>query len=79
MLMHVADPAAQITVIENISRSREKVVVTNVGDLREDLQVNKIKGPAILLFGISARGAWRMTTGGQATQGLFKKRSVARK
>ena len=79
LLMHGADPAAQITVIENISRSREKVVVTNVGDLREDLQVNKIKGPAILLFGISARGACRMTTGGQATQGLFKKRSVARK
>lgn len=59
MLIHGADPAMPVTVIEKISRSGEHRVDTSLAGLADDMASAGIEGPAILLVGLAARDAAR--------------------
>ncbi|MEL6290621.1 MAG: siroheme synthase CysG [Pseudomonadota bacterium] len=70
LLMHGADPDTPVSMIENISRSNEKIIATSIGDLEAALLANGINGPAVLLLGISPRReAARTTTAGHEVPG----------
>ena len=55
LLMHGADPTTPISVLENISRPNETIVATTLAALDADLHAADLRGPAIILFGISPR------------------------
>ena len=55
LMMHGADPATPISVIENISRNNERVVETSLAALDADIRANELTGPAVIMFGISPR------------------------
>ena len=55
LLMHGADDTTPITVIENVSRTDQKVVKTTLSDLPDAISENKVEGPAILMFGLEPR------------------------
>ena len=57
LLMHGADRATPVTVVENASRPGRRVVASTVDALPDDLRAAGIDGPAILLLGIAAREA----------------------
>lgn len=57
LLMHGADPATPVSVIENVSRRTEKVVATTIGGLEIALQDRDVSGPAIILLGLTPREA----------------------
>ena len=54
-MMHGADPATPISVIENISRDSERIVETSLATLDADIRANELTGPAVIMFGISPR------------------------
>ncbi|NBB82513.1 MAG: uroporphyrinogen-III C-methyltransferase, partial [Alphaproteobacteria bacterium] len=55
LLLHGADRATPVTVVENASRPDEVVASATLGDLPETLAAAGIAGPAVLLIGIAAR------------------------
>lgn len=55
LLMHGADPATPLTVVENASRIDQRVVLTNLNDLPKDLKTAGITGPAVLFLGLTPR------------------------
>ncbi|WP_375566998.1 siroheme synthase CysG [Oceaniradius stylonematis] len=57
LLMHGADAETPVTVVENASRTDQRVVAATLGTLPERLRQAGITGPAILLYGIAPRGA----------------------
>lgn len=57
LLMHGASNHTPITIVENVSRSNQKVVSTTVSELPDALEKAGISGPAILLYGLSPREA----------------------
>ena len=59
LLMHGADAATPVTVIENASRPDQRVLITSLADLAERLAEAAVTGPAILLYGLAPRTAER--------------------
>jgi len=57
LLLHGAASDMPVTVVENASRPNQKIVATNIANLPQDIEINGIKGPAILLLGYSPRHA----------------------
>lgn len=57
LLMHGADPATPVTVVENISRGDRREAVATLAELPETMAAAGIVGPAILYLGIAPRGA----------------------
>lgn len=57
LLMHGADPATPVTVIENVSRPDQVTLATTLGALEPALTRAKLNGPALTLFGLSPRAA----------------------
>lgn len=57
LLMHGADPATPIGVVENASRPDERIIDTTLARLPDDLAEARMNGPAVILFGIASRGA----------------------
>ena len=57
LLMHGADPATPVTVIENASRPDERVLATTLGQLEPDLTRAGLTGPALTFLGLAPRGA----------------------
>ena len=57
LLMHGADPATPMTIVENISRHDEAAVATTLGGLEASIRNAGLRGPAIILFGLSPRHA----------------------
>ncbi len=55
LLMHGADPATPVTIIENASRPDERVVATTLGGLAQDLSAAGITGPALTFYGLAPR------------------------
>ncbi len=55
LLMHGADAATPVTVIENVSRIDQRVVLSSVGTLVADLKAAGITGPAVLFLGLTPR------------------------
>ena len=57
LLMHGANAATPVTIVENASRAGQRVVPARLGALPETLADAGIAGPAVLLYGIAPRGA----------------------
>lgn len=57
LLMHGADPATPVTVVENASRPDERVLATTLGDLEPELSRAAMDGPALTFLGLAPRGA----------------------
>ena len=57
LLMHGADPATPVTVIENASRPDERVLETTLARLEPDLTAAGMTGPALTLYGLAPRAA----------------------
>lgn len=57
LLMHGADPATPVTIIENVSRADQQVIATTLAELEPTLTQAKLKGPAITFYGLAPRAA----------------------
>jgi len=57
LLLHGAERATPVTVVENASRSNQIIVATTLAKLADDIDARGIKGPAILLLGYAPRDA----------------------
>ena len=57
LLVHGADPATPVCVVENASRDNERVVDATLATLQSQLETHKVAGPAIIFIGLSSREA----------------------
>jgi uroporphyrin-III C-methyltransferase/precorrin-2 dehydrogenase/sirohydrochlorin ferrochelatase len=57
LMMHGADPATPVTVVENASRPDERIIATTLAALVADLSRAAPKGPAITFLGLAPRAA----------------------
>ncbi|MGY9047863.1 uroporphyrin-III C-methyltransferase [Puniceibacterium antarcticum] len=57
LIMHGADPATPVTVIENASRPDQKVIAATLATLPADLAEAAMSGPALTLYGLAPRAA----------------------
>ncbi|MCL4105277.1 UNVERIFIED_CONTAM: hypothetical protein GTU68_055408 [Idotea baltica] len=57
LMMHDADPATPVTVIENASRADQQVLETRLDQLSQTLENAKLSGPALILYGLAPRHA----------------------
>ena len=57
LLMHGADPATPVTIIENISRADQQIIATTLAELEPTLTQANLKGPAITFYGLAPRDA----------------------
>ena len=55
--MHGAAPDTPVTIVENVSRSDQRVIPTTISTLPEALENFVVSGPAVLLYGLSPRDA----------------------
>jgi len=55
LLMHGADPATPVTVIENASRPNQRILSTTLGNLEPTLSQADLTGPALTLYGLAPR------------------------
>ncbi len=59
LIMHDADPATPVSLIENASRPDERIIGTTLARLAADLDEAGLAGPVITLFGLPPRTAER--------------------
>ena len=59
LLMHGADPATPVTIIENVSRADQQIVATTLAQLEPTLTQADLQGPAITFYGLAPRDAQR--------------------
>lgn len=57
LLMHGADPATPVTIIENVSRSDQRTIATTLAELEPTLSRANLRGPAITFYGLAPREA----------------------
>ena len=57
LLMHGADPATPVTLIENASRPDMRIVATTVARMEPDFTAAGITGPALTFLGLAPRAA----------------------
>lgn len=57
MLMHGADRATPVTVVENASRADQRVLATTLDQLPADLAAANFVGPALTFLGLAPRAA----------------------
>lgn len=57
LLMHGADPATPVTIIENVSRADQQIIATTLAQLEPTLTRADLKGPAITFYGLAPRDA----------------------
>ena len=55
LMMHGADPATPVAIVENVSRADQRVIAATLSSLPE--AVAQVDGPAVLLYGLSPRRA----------------------
>ena len=55
LLMHGADPATEITLVENVSRPDQRIVAASLSTLAE--AAHMLQGPAVILYGLAPRRA----------------------
>ncbi|MFN3846768.1 MAG: uroporphyrinogen-III C-methyltransferase [Paracoccaceae bacterium] len=55
LMMHGADPATDITIIENVSRADQRIIGTSLAQVPEAIAA--CDGPAVILFGLAPRAA----------------------
>ncbi|PUB19099.1 siroheme synthase CysG [Yoonia sediminilitoris] len=57
LLMHGADPATPVTIIENVSRADQQIIATTLAELEPTLTQANLQGPAITFYGLAPRAA----------------------
>ena len=57
LLMHGAEAATPITLVENASRPEQRIVATTLATLVSDLDEAHVNGPALMLLGLAPRQA----------------------
>jgi len=57
LLMHGADPATQVTIVENVSRTDQRTIPTTLGELEPTLTKANVQGPALTFLGLAPRDA----------------------
>jgi uroporphyrin-III C-methyltransferase/precorrin-2 dehydrogenase/sirohydrochlorin ferrochelatase len=57
LLMHGADPATPVSVVENAGRPTERILATRLAALEPTLSAAAVDGPAIIFLGLAPRGA----------------------
>lgn len=57
LMVHGADAATPVTVVENASRPEERRLATSLGRLSADMEAAGLRGPAVILLGIAPRAA----------------------
>jgi len=57
LLMHGADPATPVTIIENVSRADQQIIATTLAELEPTLSQARLQGPAITFYGLAPRDA----------------------
>lgn len=57
LLMHGADPATPVTLVENASRAGQRIIETCLADLPTDLAAAELTGPALTFYGLAPREA----------------------
>jgi uroporphyrin-III C-methyltransferase/precorrin-2 dehydrogenase/sirohydrochlorin ferrochelatase len=57
LLMHGADPATPVTIIENVSRADQQIIATTLVELEPTLTQADLNGPAITFLGLAPRDA----------------------
>jgi uroporphyrin-III C-methyltransferase/precorrin-2 dehydrogenase/sirohydrochlorin ferrochelatase len=57
LLMHGADPATPVSVVENAGRPEERILATQLAVLEPTLTAAGFDGPAIIFIGLAPRGA----------------------
>ncbi|PHR04598.1 MAG: uroporphyrinogen-III C-methyltransferase [Sulfitobacter sp.] len=62
LLMHGADRATPVTLVENASRADQRIVETTLDRLPTDLTAANLTGPALTFYGLAPRAAARATT-----------------
>ena len=62
LLMHGADRATPVTLVENASRADQRIVETTLDRLPTDLGAANLTGPALTFYGLAPRAAARATT-----------------
>jgi uroporphyrin-III C-methyltransferase/precorrin-2 dehydrogenase/sirohydrochlorin ferrochelatase len=68
LLMHGADPATPVTVIENASRPDARVLSTTLSHLEPTLSEANLTGPALTFLGLAPRAALAQATSPDAIQ-----------
>ncbi|MEL6169064.1 MAG: siroheme synthase CysG [Pseudomonadota bacterium] len=59
LLMHGAAPGTPVTVVSDASRPTELVLATTLGELEPALSEAALAGPALVLFGLAPRAAFK--------------------
>jgi uroporphyrin-III C-methyltransferase/precorrin-2 dehydrogenase/sirohydrochlorin ferrochelatase len=62
LLMHGANPATGVTIIENASRADQRVIATTLAQLEPTLTRAGLTGPAITFLGLAPRAALAAAT-----------------
>ncbi|MDX1743091.1 MAG: uroporphyrinogen-III C-methyltransferase [Ruegeria sp.] len=62
LIMHGADRATPVTLIENASRPDQRIVATNLDRLPNDLSTAEMDGPTLTFFGLAPRHAVQALT-----------------
>jgi uroporphyrin-III C-methyltransferase/precorrin-2 dehydrogenase/sirohydrochlorin ferrochelatase len=57
LLMHGACPATPVTLVENASRSNQRMLATKLADLADCLRKEAFTGPVLTLYGLRPRAA----------------------
>ena len=57
LLMHGADPATPVTIIENVSRADQRVIATCLAELEPTLTRAALTGPVVTFYGLAPRDA----------------------
>lgn len=57
MLMHGANPATPVSIIENASRPDQRIIASQLGQLATDINAANLSGPALTFFGLAPRAA----------------------
>lgn len=55
LMMHGADPATPVAIVENVSRPEQRIIAATLATLPE--AVAQVDGPAVLLYGLEPRSA----------------------
>lgn len=62
LLMHGADPATPVTIIENVSRADQRIIATTLAEMEPTMTQANLTGPAITFYGLAPRDAAAQAT-----------------
>ena len=61
LLMHGANPATPVTIIENVSRANQRIIATTLAEMEPTITQANLTGPAITFYGLAPRDAAAQT------------------